>query len=71
MFKYFFFGPVFLLVKFSVFEKIPEPWFLFGRNKEGELVQGEDTYFCVQARKAGYDVWCMDVDCKHVGEYLY
>jgi len=64
-------GTGLLLIKLSVFEKIPEPWFQFGRNREGELVQGEDTFFCVQARKAGFDVWAMDVGCKHVGEMMY
>ena len=61
-----------LLIKTSVFGKIPEPWFQFGRNAEGELTQGEDTYFCVQARKAGFDVWCDPaLGVRHVGEYLF
>ncbi len=65
-------GTGLLLVKLSVFEKIGEPWFLFGRNKEGELTQGEDTYFCVQARKAGFEVWAdPTLGVKHCGEYLY
>ena len=65
-------GTGLLLVKLSVFEKIPEPWFMFGRNAEGELVQGEDTYFCVQARKAGYDIWCdPTLGVRHLGEYPF
>lgn len=65
-------GTGLLLIKTSVFEKIPEPWFQFSRNAEGELVQGEDTYFCVQARKAGFDVWCdPTLGVKHIGEYPY
>jgi len=64
-------GTGLLLIKMSVFEKIPEPWFQFGRSAIGELVQGEDTFFCVQARKAGFDVWAMNVGVKHCGEFLY
>ena len=65
-------GTGLLLIKLSVFEKIAEPWFLFGRNKEGELVQGEDTYFCVRAREAGFDVWAHpSLGVKHAGEYLF
>lgn len=65
-------GTGFLLIKLSVFEKIPEPWFLFGRNKEGELVQGEDTFFCAQATKAGFEIWAdPTLGVKHVGDYIY
>ena len=65
-------GTGLLLIKLSVFEKIPEPWFQFGRSATGELVQGEDTFFCVQARKAGYDVWCdPTLGVKHIGEMAY
>lgn len=65
-------GTGFLLIKLSVFDKIPEPWFQFGRDAMGELVYGEDTYFCQQAIKAGFDVWCdPDVKVSHVGEYLF
>lgn len=72
MFKCITLGTGLLLIKTSVFEKIPEPWFQFGRNREGELVQGEDTFFCVQARKAGFDVWCdPTLGVKHCGDYMY
>jgi len=65
-------GTGLLLIKLSVFEKIPEPWFMFGRNAGGELVQGEDTYFCVQARKAGFDVWTDPaIFVKHIGDYMF
>lgn len=65
-------GTGFLLIKLSVFDKIKEPWFLFGRNKEGELVQGEDTYFCIRAIEAGFDVWAdPTLNVRHVGEHLY
>jgi hypothetical protein len=65
-------GTGFLLIKLSVFDKIPEPWFQFGRKADGELAFGEDTYFCQEAIKAGFDVWVdPDVKVQHVGEYLF
>lgn len=62
----------FLLIKLSVFEKIAKPYFNFGRDDKAELVYGEDTWFCQQAIKAGFDVWAdPTVNVKHIGEYLY
>lgn len=54
----------FLLVKMTVFKKLKAPWFTLTHdpklatkeNPDGLL--GEDVYFCRQARKAGYTVWC-------------
>jgi hypothetical protein len=65
-------GTGFLMVKTAVFDKIPEPWFLFGRDKEGLLINGEDAWFCQQAIKVGYDVWAdPTLGVKHLGEYQY
>src|SRR3990167_4670327 len=65
-------GTGFLLIKLSVFEKIPVPWFNFGRDENAELVYGEDTYFCQQAIKAGLDVWAdPNLGVKHIGEFNY
>ena len=65
-------GTGFLLVKREVFEKIPEPWFQFGRDKEQQLVYGEDSWFCDQARKVGFDVWAdPGLFIKHIGEFAY
>lgn len=62
----------FLLIKLSVFEKIQKPYFNFGRNEKAELVYGEDTWFCQQAIKAGFDVWAdPTLKVQHIGEYLY
>lgn len=49
-----------------------QPWFQFARGANGELVMGEDVWFCNIARSAGYDVW-IDPRIKvgHVGEYIY
>lgn len=65
-------GAGLFLIKLSVFDSVPEPWFLFGYNKDGSMRFGEDTYFCQQAIKAGFDVWgTLEVHCKHLGEYQY
>lgn len=62
----------FLLIKLSVFEKIEKPYFNFGRDSNAELVYGEDTWFCQQAIKAGFDVWAdPTLGVQHIGEYLY
>jgi hypothetical protein len=63
-------GTGFLLIKMSVFDKIEKPYFQFGRNEDAELVYGEDTWFCQQAIKAGFDVWAdPTVVIKHVGDF--
>lgn len=62
----------FLLIKLSVFEKIEKPWFNFGRNEKNEMVCGEDSWFCQQALKAGFEVWAEPrVDVKHIGLYMF
>lgn len=61
-----------LLIKTSVFSKIGNPWFNFGRNSKGELVIGEDTWFSNMARDVGIDSWIdPTLSVKHSGEYLY
>lgn len=65
-------GTGLMLVKMKVFQDIPEPWFNFGRNALGEMVQGEDTFFCQAAIKAGFEVWAdSSLGVQHIGEYLY
>ncbi len=65
-----------LLIKTSVFNSelrpLKEPWFCFGRNKEGEVVIGEDVWFCNTARDAGFEVWIdPTVKTMHIGEYAF
>lgn len=65
-------GTGFLMIKTEVFKKLPEPWFQFGRGEDGELVYGEDTWFCHLAQEAGYDVWAdPKLGVKHIGDYNY
>ncbi len=65
-------GTGLLLIDLSVFEKFRGAWFRFERNADGELVLGEDVFFCNEARQAGYDVF-VDPTIKvgHLGEYAY
>lgn len=65
-------GTGLMLIDCKVFEKMERPYFNFGRNSDAELVYGEDTWFCQQAIKAGYEVWCdPTIPVQHLGEYLY
>lgn len=47
----------------EMFEKIPEPWF--------QMITGrcsEDFFFCVEAKKAGYQLWIdPSLDLGHIG----
>jgi hypothetical protein len=40
-----------MLIRTSVFEMMPEPWFEHGHASE-------DLIFCEKARDLGYDIWC-------------
>ena len=54
------------LVKYEVFEKLQWPYW---KNvfSPGVIEMGEDIYFCEQARKAGFDIWCdPKVKCGHI-----
>ena len=66
-----------MLVRASVFSKLPAPWFgrLWSRehfsfgNPDG--FSTEDSYFCSVARHHGYSVWCdldLSAQVQHVGE---
>jgi hypothetical protein len=53
------FGFAFVLIKRGVFEKVPRPWFCTQMYKIGDksLFVGEDVYFCLKARDAGFKLW--------------
>jgi len=55
-----------ILVRTEVYRRLPPPWY-----KLDEDGWRDDYHFCVEARKAGYEVWCdMDLTRKviHRGE---
>lgn len=62
-----------MMVKREVFENTPRPWFWFEQLPGGKLL-GEDVYFCVKAKDAGFDTF-VDHDLSqmigHVGSYTY
>lgn len=65
-------GTGFMLIKLSIFDFLPEPWFFFESNGDGDLVQGEDYWFCQLARKHNFEVWCdLSANVGHVGDYIY
>ncbi len=61
-----------LLISMKVFDKLPKPW--FNTSVEGEKILGEDYYFCEQARKVGFEIWCdgdLSREIGHVGQKTY
>lgn len=46
-----------VLIKIGVFTAMDYPWFYQGMTTDKRLV-GEDWTFCMNARKAGFKVWC-------------
>lgn len=73
-FKAYAIGTGFMLLDLSIFKKIKKPWFNTEVWFEGEepKYKTEDIYFCENARKAGYDIWCdPTIKVGHIGEYIY
>lgn len=57
-----------MLVKKSVFENLPKPWFDHEYNKVLDSFSGEDIYFCNQANNHGIDIWVdAEVQLAHLG----
>ncbi len=68
-----------MLIDVEVFRKIPKPWFLIGTQKHPETGEfasfvTEDTWFCAQAAKAGYEIMIdhdLSQDVSHLGTIEY
>lgn len=63
-----------VLVKREVYEKIPQPHYLQEFVPELNLEIGEDIYFCQQAQKAGYQIWCdqeLSREVAHIGIFHF
>lgn len=72
LFKAYFVGAGVLLIDMKVFDKIKKPYFHFTTDKNGQIIHGEDGYFCKKVKEAGMDVWCDgSLDIEHLGEYAY
>lgn len=72
LFKCYAVGAACMLIKTSIFEKMKRPYFFFGKDTEERGGCGEDIWFCKQARKAGFDIWCdPTVIAGHIGQHIY
>lgn len=60
----------FMLIKLSIFDFLPEPWFFWESNENGDLVTGEDYWFCSLAKSKGFVVKCVG-KVGHIGEMIY
>lgn len=68
-FKAYAMGCGFLLIKLTVFDKIPEPW--FNTQIEPDF-KTEDIYFFEKARSFGFDVWAdPTINIGHIGDFTY
>ncbi len=62
-----------MMVKREVFENTPRPWFWFEKIP-GDKLLGEDVYFCIKAKDAGFDTYLdhhLSNAIGHVGSYTY
>lgn len=61
----------FMLIKRKVFKDWKRPWFKMLWNEEHTNFIGEDYWFCIEARKRGFEVWTdTDLEVKHVKEMM-
>lgn len=67
-------GTGFLLIKMDIFKKMEPPFFYYGDPEEFRLKKtplfdlGEDTTFCLKARKNGYKIFCdPTIKLGHIG----
>jgi hypothetical protein len=63
-----------VMVKREVYEKVPHPHYLQEYIPELSLEIGEDIYFCQQAQKTGYQVWCdqeLSREIAHIGIFHF
>ncbi len=60
------------LIDLSIFSKMKDSWFNFGRDSEGALCLGEDVWFCNSARDAGFKTFIdPTIVVKHLGTFPY
>lgn len=61
-----------LLIKMDVFKKVEQKWFWYDVHPNGMILMSNDWWFCRQARKAGYDIYCdPTLLVKHIGNYEF
>jgi hypothetical protein len=63
-----------MLTKVSVFDKLPEPWFLMPWNEDAKEMVGEDVWFCKIAADHGFKTFIdhdASVGIGHVGKFIH
>jgi hypothetical protein len=65
-----------MLVQLAVFDKLETPYFstAYWKNERGEGYISEDAYFCLKARKAGFDILVdhgLSQEVSHIGSAAY
>lgn len=72
LFECFGVGAGVLLIDMEVFDVIEKPWFHFEALSSGKISIGEDGWFCMQARKAGFNIYCdPSLPIGHIGDFIY
>ena len=65
-------GTGFMLIKMSVFDILPKPWFFYNYDDNGDMSVGSDMWFCNIAKEVGLKVYCdPTVKVGHIGDYIY
>jgi hypothetical protein len=60
-----------MLIKIEVFDKLKKPYFVAYEDENGDH-HTEDIEFCINAKKAGFDIWCSPTTpVGHLGIYMY
>lgn len=61
-----------LLIKISVFRKVPQIWFNYEWNDNGSVKESHDWYFCHKVQRYGIETWAdPTLEIKHIGQYEF
>lgn len=61
-----------MLIDIPTVQKLPHPWFDLINDENGNLVIGEDIYFCQKLIQQGEEIWCdPTIQIKHIGAFGY
>jgi FkbM family methyltransferase len=61
-----------VLIKNTVFEKMPYPHFVYQNALDHAHTVSEDVYFCTKARSLGFEVWAdTSIKCDHIGSTIF
>jgi hypothetical protein len=61
-----------MLVDIPTVQKLPQPWFDLINDENGNLVIGEDIYFCQKLIEHGVEIWCdPTIKIGHIGTFAY